>query len=170
MERPRPPSVSGASPVLGPVWVYPPSVASDDDTSTVQLGGAVAIVKTDVPQRNVFGWASVVAKADGSPVVDLQDDVIEPEELEKAAYDFILKWRDSGDMHDGGPTTGRVIESMVFTLEKQQALGIPAGTMPVGWWLGVHVDDPATFEKVRSGERAAFSIEGQAVREPIEVE
>ena len=126
------------------------------------------ITKADEPARNVFGWASVVIKADGEVVTDHQGDVIEPDELEKAAYDYVLDWREAGDSHDKGPVRGRVIESMVFTPEKAAALGIAKGTVPTGWWLGVHFDDADLFEKVRSGERPAFSIEGQAIRVPVE--
>lgn len=139
------------------------------DPAAVSFGGTLEIAKADVPAQNIFGWASVVAKG-GEPVVDLQGDIIEPDELEKAVYDFVLDWRESGDQHDGGPVRGRVIESMVFTDDKLAALGLAKGDLPTGWWLGVHVDDVDLFEKVRSGERPAFSIEGQAIREPVTVE
>lgn len=139
-----------------------------DDQDVVTIGGTMEIAKADEPARNVFGWASVIEK-DGATVTDHQGDRIELAELEKAAYEYVLDWRESGDMHDKGPVRGRVIESMVFTPEKLDALGIEKGTMPVtGWWLGVHFDDAELFEKVRSGERPAFSIEGQAIRVPVE--
>lgn len=138
------------------------------EADTVTIGGTIEIAKADAPAQNVFGWASVVVKADGEIVTDHQGDVIRPADLEQAAYSYVLDWRESGDMHDKGPVRGRVIESMVFTDEKFEALGIAKGTMDTGWWLGVHFDDPALFEKVRSGERPAFSIEGQAIRVPVE--
>lgn len=139
-----------------------------DDLSTVTLGGTFEITKADAPARNVFGWASVIVEKDGAEVEDHQGDRIRPDELEKAAYDYVLNWRESGDMHDKGPVRGRVIESMVFTPEKLEALEIGKGVLPTGWWLGVHFDDAELFEKVRSGERPAFSIEGQAIRVPVE--
>lgn len=138
-----------------------------DDLTTVNFGGDLAITKADVPAQNVFGWASVIEK-DGQAVVDHQGDVIEAAELEAAAYDYVLESRESGDMHDKGPVRGRIIESMVFTPDKLDALGIAKGSVPTGWWIGVHIDDADLFEKVRSGERTAFSIEGQAIRVPVE--
>lgn len=152
-----------------PLVGYDPSV-DEGERSVVKVGGALDIAKVDAPARQVFGWASVVIEKDGGVVVDHQGDVIEPDELEKAVYDFMLDWRESGDMHDGQPATGRAIESMVFTVEKQRALGIPEGTMPVGWWLGVQFADDESFNKVCSGERTAFSIEGQGFREPFTLE
>lgn len=137
------------------------------DQTTVTIGGTMEIAKADEPARNIFGWASVIVK-DGAEVEDHQGDRIRPAELEKAAYDYVLDWRESGDMHDKGPVRGRVIESMVFTDEKLEALGIEKGSVDTGWWLGVHFDDVELFDKVRSGERPAFSIEGQAIRVPVE--
>lgn len=134
---------------------------------TVTLDAAVAVAKVDDSQRNVFGWASIVRKADGSVVVDHQGDIIEPDELEQAAYRFVSESRASGVDHDGEPPDGEVIESMVMTTEKARAMGIPDGLLPTGWWLGVHIADAEAFEKARSGERAFFSIEGTALREPV---
>jgi hypothetical protein len=141
---------------------------SDDISGPVSLAGSVEIAKADADKRQIFGWASVAIEKDGTSYTDVQGDVIEPEELEGAVYDFVLDWRESGDSHDGGPPKGRVIESMVFTKEKLDQLGVPEGTLPVGWWLGVQIDDPAHWELVKSGQRPAFSIEGQAIRELIE--
>ena len=125
------------------------------------------IEKADDAEQNVYGWAMVANKADGSPLVDLQGDTITPADLEKSVAYFMLEWRESGDQHDGGPATGRVIESMVFTAEKMAKIGIPPGAVPEGWWLGVHIDDRALYDKVVAGERRAFSIEGTAIREPM---
>lgn len=129
--------------------------------------GMTAVAKVDTARQNVFGWASIVAKADGTVVVDHQGDVIEPDELEQAAYRFMSESRASGQDHDGQPTDGEVIESMVMTTEKARAMGIPDGVMPTGWWLGVHIPDADAFAKTRSGERAFFSIEGTGIREPV---
>lgn len=129
--------------------------------------GMTAVAKVDEAQQNVFGWASVVTKADGTVVEDHQGDIIDPAELEHAAYQFMQDSRASGQDHDGQPTDGEVIESMVMTTEKARAMGIPDGAVPTGWWLGVHIPDATAFAKARSGERAFFSIEGTAIREPV---
>lgn len=135
-------------------------------SETVHLG-MTEIAKVDEAQQNVFGWASIVTKADGEVVVDHQGDIIDPGDLETAAYQFMSESRASGLDHDGQPTDGEVIESMVMTAQKAAAMGIPDGTVPTGWWLGVHIPDAAAFAKAQAGERAFFSIEGSAVREPV---
>lgn len=122
----------------------------------------LTIAKADPDKRLIFGWASVVEK-DGQPVIDKQGDIIPVEELEKAAYDFVLHSRENDDLHVGGPT-GRCVESIVFTKEKQQALGIDLGK--IGWWVGFKVDDDNLWAAHKRGERPEFSIGGGAVREP----
>ncbi len=59
---------------------------------------------------------------------------------------------------------GRVVESIIFTEEKANALGIPAGILPKGWWIGFHITDDVVWQKIKSGEYSMFSIEGTAVR------
>jgi RNA polymerase subunit RPABC4/transcription elongation factor Spt4 len=54
---------------------------------------------------------------------------------------------------------GTVIESVVLTPEKSAAMGMPPGTVPqLAWWLGLKIDDAATWAKVKSGEYRAFSF------------
>lgn len=130
---------------------------------------AVSISKTDDEQQLVFGWLSVAVDKAGKPVLDLQGDIIAPEELEKAAYDYVLFARNVGEMHNRTEGVGRLVESMVFTKQKQEALGIPAGTLPeTAWWIGYKIDDPEVWKKVKSGEYRAFSIGGRAKRKPVE--
>ena len=93
--------------------------------------------------------------------------MIDPETLEEAAYKFAEFYRDGGEMHE---RTGVavMVESVILTTEKQEAMGIPVGTLPVGWWLGFRVTDDDVWEKVKSGEYNMFSIGGEAIREEIE--
>jgi len=130
----------------------------------------IQIAKLDEERRLVFGWLSVAVDKDGNPVVDSQDDVIFPEDLEKAAYDHVLWSRKSDSMHDQRPI-GRLVESIVFTAEKQAALGLVAKgaqtPLPVGWWVGYRVDDEAAWKRVKSGELRAFSIGGRGNRVEI---
>lgn len=44
------------------------------------------------------------------------------------------------------------------------AMGIPEGTLPVGWWIGFQVTDADVWEKVKDGTYSMFSIEGKAER------
>lgn len=111
----------------------------------------------------VSGWANVAIGTDGEPPLDWQDDIIAPETLEKAAINFMLDFRASGEMHQGS-SVGTVVESIVFTKEKQRVLGIPEGTVPEGWFITVKVHDPAVFAKVKDGTYRMFSIQGNAKR------
>ena len=43
-------------------------------------------------------------------------------------------------------------------------MGIPPGTLPVGWWIGFQVTDPEVWAKVKDGTYSMFSIEGTAQR------
>lgn len=123
----------------------------------------LTIAKIDADQRLIFGWASVVEK-NGEAVIDSQGDIILPDDLEKAAYDFVLYYRENDDMHTQD-VTGRCIESMVFTKQKQQALGVDLGK--VGWWVGFRVDNDALWEAHKRGDRPEFSIGGMGVREKV---
>lgn len=118
----------------------------------------VPISKLDDERRHVFGF---VATAD---VVDHQGDVIEPDELEAAAHDYLQSSRDMGAMHEQAGL-GTLIESVVLTPEKRAAMGLESG--PTTWFVGYRVDDPATWARVKSGELAEFSLEGDATREPV---
>lgn len=126
------------------------------------------IHKADEEKRLVFGWALVSATTDGQQIIDLQGDVVNQDDLEEGAYEYVLNFRDAGEEHIGSlRKKARMVESVVFTEEKMQAIGIPPGTIPIGWWIGFYVDDDATWEKIKDGTYTMFSIEGKAVREPI---
>lgn len=130
--------------------------------------GAFTIAKTEPDKMLVFGWANVAIRQDGTQIADLQGDVIDPEELEKTAYEHVLKFRSTGEQHDPGlRQKGRLVESCMFTKEKQAAIGIPPGTVPEGWWVGYKIDDPTAWDKIKKGEYQMFSIEGTGHREPI---
>lgn len=123
----------------------------------------IAITKADPDQQLIFGWASVVEK-NGVIIIDKQGDAIPEWALEPAAYDFVLESRQHGDMHRN-VGTGRLVESCVFTHEKQKALGIDLGL--VGWWTGFKVDSPELWAAHKRGDRPEFSIGGKAVSIPI---
>jgi hypothetical protein len=118
------------------------------------------ILKVEGDRQQMFGWASISTE-DGDPIIDKQGDVIMPDDLEQAAYEFLLYKRQMGDMHER-LGVGRVIESMVFTKEKQNLLGIDLGLE--GWWIGMKVDDPKVWKRIKSGEQLEFSIGGRGER------
>lgn len=133
----------------------------DDNIYSVDVLFDITKAKED--ECLVSGWANVAVNADGSIPLDWQGDVIRPEVLEKAAINFMIDYRGSGEMHEG-EEQGVVVESIVFTKEKQQAIGIPEGTVPEGWFITVKVNNPEVFEKVKSGQYKMFSIQGSAKR------
>lgn len=146
-------------------------------TTTVMIGygqkssheTSYTITKTDDDKRLVFGWASISYTVDGEQLLDRQQDMIDPEDLEEAVYEYVLNFRDTGEEHI--PTMrkkGKLVESCVLTEEKQRAMGIPAGTLPIGWWIGFKIEDDDAWERVKNGTYRMFSIEGKANREPVE--
>lgn len=130
---------------------------------SVMLSVDFNVYKARDEEQLVSGWANVAINKDGSVPLDWQDDVIAPATLEKAAINFMLDYRESGEMHKGD-SKGTVVESIVLTKEKQEAIGIPAGTVPEGWFITVKVHDPEVFAKVKDGTYRMFSIQGTAKR------
>lgn len=131
------------------------------------IKGKFKIAKSDDDKRLAFGWASVSMRVDGEVIEDWQSDIVEPEELENAAYNFVELYREGGEMHERGGVAV-LIESVVFTEEKMKAIGIPEGTLPIGWWIGFKVLDDDVWEKVKDGTYPMFSIEGEAERVEVE--
>jgi hypothetical protein len=76
-------------------------------------------------------------------------------------------------MHDQRPAS-TLVESFVVTPEKLSLLlkalgyeGEPPVFKGVGAWVGYRVHDEDVWKRVKSGELAAFSIEGTAEREEV---
>lgn len=127
------------------------------------------ILKADDDKREVFGWALVAVRKNGEQIVDHQKDVVDPDELEHAAYEYVLKFRDTGELHDADlRKKGKLIESVVFTKEKMRAMGIPEGTVPEGWWVGFKIDDDNAWDGIKKGRYRMFSIEGTGIRQPMD--
>lgn len=125
------------------------------------------ISKIDEDKRQVFGWASIV-ELDGEPIVDLQGDYIDIDEIEKSAYDYVVKSRKGGEMHrrDGEAPVhvSDMIESFLVTPEKKEKMGLP-DSVPTGWWVGYQINDDEAWNLVKSGKRTGFSIHGRGRRE-----
>jgi hypothetical protein len=134
-----------------------------------EVGIYAEISKVDEDKRQIFGWASVTS-VNGQPVLDLQDDILPLEEIEKAAYSFVEKSRVGGNMHgkgENGPIhVSDMIESFVVTPEKKKALGLP-DDFPEGWWTGFKVNDDQTWADAKSGKLAGLSIHGTGKRVPV---
>lgn len=116
-------------------------------------------------QQIAFGMASVVRSSDEP---DAHGDVLEPNSLEKSVYEFNLYSRDADVMHvERG--IGSLVESMVITPEKFEAIGKALGVdMPTdiqtAWWVGFKVFDPDVWTMVKSGALPDFSITGRGER------
>ena len=128
---------------------------------------AIPITKVDPAQHRVWGWASVAVTKDGTPMIDLQGDLIEVEDLEEAFYDYCKSSREMNLMHQG-PGIGTLIECWVSTPEKMAKMGIPAGTLPIGAWVGFEFEKAEDFARIRQDGLLMFSIEGVAVREALD--
>lgn len=122
---------------------------------------AISIAKVNEEENTVFGWASVAIAEDGSAVVDGEGDVITPDELRKAAYEFTKAFGEANVAH-AGPSVGNLVTSLVVDADSRETLGITKGPK-VGWYVGFQVDD-ATFAKVKDGTLSMFSIEGTGKR------
>lgn len=128
----------------------------------------VQVTRLDEEKRQAFGWAYVTRDKEGNLVQDLKKATCDTPVLEEAVYEFVLTCRSYGDMHERDGENnfiqrGRLIESIMFTREKMAALGIPAGTIPEGWWVGFHIDDDEAWELMKRGDRPAFSIAAEAI-------
>lgn len=140
-----------------------------ESRTRTEKSDSFTIFKADDDKHLVFGWASVAITVDGEELEDRQHDVIDPDEMEEAAYEYVLNFRDTGEEHlPGYRKKGKLVESCVFTKDKQKAMGIPEGILPVAWWIGFKIEDEDTWRRIKDGTYKMFSIEGKANREPIE--
>lgn len=124
---------------------------------------ASKILKLDDEARIVWGWASVVS-IDGKPMVDRQGDIISAEVMTKAADNFMADVRTAKAMHEGGKI-GEVIHSFPLTKALGEALGVYSALE--GWVVAMKVHDDDVWNRVKSGELAAFSIGGMGKRNAV---
>lgn len=136
------------------------------------------ITKSDHEEQKVWGIFNMSTK-NGKILVDLHDDFIEPEELQKAAHDFVRFFRTAGEGHkDLG--VGTLIDSIMMTDEISKAM--EDALLKVGvenpvikpnaefWFGGFHIERKSTWEAVKEGKFDAFSIGGFAKPEQIDIE
>lgn len=138
------------------------------DRVTEKLAGrsiAMRVVKTAPDLQIAYGWASVVEK-DGKPVVDSDNEVVTEADLDSYVRQFVLGRHGGRVMHEG-PVESELVESMMFTKEKQEILGIDLGK--VGWWVGFKYHNPETWARIKSGELPMFSLAGYAVMRPFKM-
>jgi hypothetical protein len=131
------------------------------------MADTVKIARLDNEHQIVFGWANVAVAKSGAQVVDSHHSMIDPEDLETAAYLFCLQFRELNECHGPG-CCGQLVESFMVTPEKLEMMGLSRNVLPTGWWVGFYVEDADVWEKVKKGEYSMFSIEGMAVEEAVE--
>lgn len=136
----------------------------DKTTETKDLKIVAKTLNSD--KRLVWAWASV-ATVKGQPLVDYHGDIVEIDELQRAAHEYMVKSRDAKYNHSGR-VRGTVVESMVFTKELQDALGIDLEKE--GWLVCMFIQDDILWEKIKSGEVAELSIGGAGEYEYLEDE
>ena len=66
------------------------------------LTGRFKIQKADDDKHLAFGWANVSITENGRQIEDFHEDLIDPDELEQAAYQFVELYREGGEMHERG--------------------------------------------------------------------
>lgn len=165
--------------VAGPIRVDATCDRNMPATPVALSVDGYSVVKSDDSAHTVYGWAYVTHRADGSQVVDHSGETIDLDELERAATDFVLHSRGSGEDHTEG-ISGELVEAFMVTDLKLSAMtmdpenGQPDDAafeavrkaLPRGLWLGFYIPDDDAYERAKSS-KSAFSIEGTAVREPV---
>lgn len=136
-----------------------------EEASKMEIRGTFS--KVDQEKRLAFGWASV-AEEGGAVLVDKQGDTLHVETLEVAVYDYNRRSRAADEMHERIVEDVELVESMMFTPEKIEKMGLDPASVPVGWWVGYYVGDDDLWDGVKAGKRTMFSIRGRGTREEVE--
>lgn len=104
-----------------------------------------------------------------TPKVDYQGDIVPSDELEHAAYLFVMESR-TGSVNHTGEVVSEMVESFYATEEKYLKMGVPADVakgLHEGWWIGFYVHDDEVWKGVKDGTYSMFSIGGRAYRDEI---
>lgn len=130
----------------------------------IQTDGKV--LKYVEEQRLVYGWA-YVSTVNDEISLDHSGEYIRPDEIVKAATNFMLDARVAKEMHSG-PQVGDIVHSLPITKEIASSLGL--STDKEGWIICVKVHDDKVWEQVKTGKLSAFSIGGRALRETLDAD
>lgn len=113
----------------------------------------------DADQRFVLG---VVLEPN---TVDAQEDEYNADEVRKAAWGYMVSFRNVGLMHKG------LVNQKVELVESYIAptdFTVGGSTIKAGTWLmGLHVNDDAIWEDVKKGALTGLSIGGFATKNPL---
>ena len=142
----------------------------DDEYDTVMRNFGMTPGKPgeEISQQLVFGFANVTVDEAGMPPLDYDGDMMDTDVLEAAAYNYVLNHGVANQEHEWGSDAGWLVESMMFTKDKMNSLGIPEGLIPESWFAGFYIPDPDVHKKVLDGTYNMFSIQGSAKRIPLD--
>lgn len=136
---------------------------SNEQGSAVVYDFRVPITKRDDAKRLIYGWAAVVTKADGTPVVDLQGDITPIDEIEKAAHKALaFGGRGKTGVQHEHTGVGDIVESAIINKAFRDAHSMPPG--PEGWWVGMKIHSDDVWKRITSGELSELSFKGTARR------
>ena len=111
--------------------------------------------KKDNEKRIVYGAVLVPYE------VDLQGDIEEPEEIEKAAHKFLSGFQTIGNMHERFKGIGNLVESYIAPVDFMfNGIFVKKGS----WIIGTKVVDDDVWNKIKSGELNGYSMGYRAIR------
>jgi hypothetical protein len=131
--------------------------------------GLVCTIKSiNKEKRLVTVVTNRVAKADGTPYVDHDGDVISIDNLEdvfiKSFFDERLSEDGGGEMHR---SSGGVDVVQWFTLSQDERVALGFGQGDEMGIAKLRVNNDCVWKRVKSGEYPEVSIEGLGTREPL---
>lgn len=121
----------------------------------------VKVIKSDdEAERLVYG---IVYEPD---TIDAHGDFADAKTIEKAAHEFMLKYRQIDKNHDFIAGVGEVVESYIAPADME----LNGESVKKGTWILTTKADEETWEAVKKGEFQGYSLAGVAETEVIEEE
>lgn len=121
----------------------------------------VKVIKSDdEAERLVYG---IVYEPD---TIDAHGDFADAKTIEKAAHEFMLKYRQIDKNHDFVAGVGEVVESYIAPADME----LNGESVKKGTWILTTKADEETWEAVKKGEFQGYSLAGVAETEVIEEE
>lgn len=121
----------------------------------------VKVIKSDdEAERLVYG---IVYEPD---TIDAHGDFADAKTIEKAAHEFMLKYRQIDKKHDFVAGVGEVVESYIAPADME----LNGETVKKGTWILTTKVDEETWEAVKEGEFQGYSLAGIAETEMVEKE
>lgn len=157
----------------------PPKTEGD---SSKRLDFTLPLFKADDEKRIAYYWLSQVETKAGKLCRDAYGHIIREGVLEDTAHYFMKTSRVAAYRHmdkdgkrrseGGGPAApvGTVVGSWVTTRQWQQAIGLEAGALPVGWMVAVHVENEDVWQAIKRGDLPCMSLGGMGELREVEVD